>query len=35
MTELHSEQGAVTKTGNGNEHYKAVRLLTYGVQTYE
>ena len=30
MTELHSEEDVVTKTENGNEHYKAVCLLTYG-----
>jgi len=35
LTELHSEEDAVTKTENGNEHYKAVCLLTYGEYTSE
>ena len=34
-TELHSGEDVVTKTGNGNEYYKVVGLLSYGEYTYD
>jgi len=34
-TEMHSEEDVVTKTGNWNEHYKAVCLLSCGEYTHE
>jgi hypothetical protein len=35
LTKPHSEEDTVIRTENGNEHYKAVCLLTYGEYTYE